>query len=210
MPRSSANTPAPSGKSHVNGSGRYVWVNDWYLPEPFENFNTSKLKGWHKVAANRENHSGLNVSSKDIVDLKSMKYYEEVPILSHEMAIGGQANSSQVENGEKMENEDRQIQQLDSQQVKEDPVKPELDTPKPVVTPKVPTEPINEAVNESNESNEANQQSNEVNEPKDPTNEPTNEIVDAPAEPIDENSMELEKPDATAAAPDSNTLSGIS
>lgn len=49
--------------------GGFVWVNDWYLPDSFDNLGDVKLKGWHKVGVNGGNDPRV-VMGLDIVDLK--------------------------------------------------------------------------------------------------------------------------------------------
>ena len=102
MARSSANTPAPARKS--NPSGAFVWVNDWYIPDSFENISDTKLKGWHKVAINKDNNPEITMGAKDIVDLNNMKYYEEVPILSHNEVVQlEEVKTEEIKTEEKLE-----------------------------------------------------------------------------------------------------------
>lgn len=127
MPRSSTATPGPglgpTSKSQI--SGGHVWVNDWYVPESFENVNDIKLKGWHKVTVTNENHPQVSLSGKDVVDLNNMKYYEEVPILSHSEAGVGEGGGP-VEAGEAGESEATEATETK-------PTEPEATEQKPTV-----------------------------------------------------------------------------
>lgn len=59
-----------------------TWIRDWYIPEEGQVKQNIKLVGWRKIGM-REKKPNFKLSSYDVLDLNSCKYYSEAVLPDH-------------------------------------------------------------------------------------------------------------------------------